>query len=327
MKSKSANLYEVLNVSKTATEGEIRTAFKKLARKYHPDMHASKSEEEKKKMQDKFKELNNAHEILTDKKKRDFYDQTGMTEEEAQAGYGGSAGGSSFKGDFGFPGGFQFSGFDSMGGGGMGSGFHDFGDIRSVFGNGFDSFFDVGGRQKAQASPANNKVLEYKLAVSLEEICNGATKKLSIKRTKTSGSREQTFINVTIAPGYKYGTKITYKNSGDYNIDGTGTDIVVILTEKPHPIFKLSNTDIIYEMKITIKEYLNGFTKQILGLKDNPIVIDSNIIGNNSKDAVIPGEGIPDRSNGSKRGSLIIKTRIVMDITPREKKEILSALS
>ncbi|EIJ88038.1 DnaJ-like protein subfamily B member 4 [Nematocida parisii] len=324
------SLYEILNVPKTATESEIRKAYKTLAKKYHPDRHTNKSEKEQQEMQEKFKELNNAHEILTNKNKREFYDHTGMTEEEAaQSGYGRAAGGAhGFPGGFGFKTSeFDFSDFSSMGG--SGGGFHGFSDFGSMFGGagGFESMFGGGKQRTAQRQTAQaNKTFEYKLPVSLEDICNGVVKQLKINRNTMSGGREQSLLDVNILPGYKYGTKITYKNAGDYYADGTGTDVIVILTEKPHPIFKLSNSDIIYDMDVSIKEYLAGISRTIKGLKNNTITINNRIIGDNSKPAVIPEEGIPDRSNGSKRGSLIIKTRIIMDITPQERQAISNVL-
>lgn len=334
------SLYEILNINKDATESEIRTAYKKLAKKYHPDMHANKTEEEKTQMQDKFKEICNAYEILTDKKKKEFYDHTGMTEEEATQGrgsYGASAGGFNFPGGgfngfSGFSDGFNFAEFESMGG----NGFHDFNDIGSIFGRGgFGAGGGLGGmfgerqrnreeRKTSQKKP--NLIFEYKMSASLEEICNGSERKIRIKRQAQTGEREEKLLNVKILPGYKYGTKITYNNAGDYHSDGTSTDVVIILTEKPHEHFKLSDNDIVYEIDITIKEYLNGFSKTVKGLTNNTITIDSKLIGDNSKQIVIEGEGIPDRRKGMKRGRLIVKPRIIMDLTPSEKRALSSAL-
>lgn len=317
------SLYEILDVNKTATEKEIRTAYKKLARKYHPDMHANKSEAEKKEMQEKFKEINNAYEILIDKNKREFYDATGMTEEEAgQQRHSASSSGKSFNG---FPGGFGSFGFSDFRGD---ADFSDFGSIFGHAGRGFEGFSFGGKKQQSKQSTQKrpNLIFEYKLAVSLEEICNGAVRKLRIKRNTETGSREESVLDVNILPGYKYGTKITYKNAGDYYPDGTGTDVVVILTEKPHSLFKISDSNIIYEFDIMLKEYLAGFTKTIKGLKDNPIVITSELIGDNSKEIVIEGEGIPDRTKGSKRGKLIIKPRIIMNLTQKEKKMVSDVL-
>lgn len=343
------SLYDVLNVNKKATETEIKSAYKKLARKYHPDMHTNKSEEEKKKLQDKFKEICNAYEVLGDKKKREFYDATGMTEGEAASSRGrGNSGFTGFSQGSG-PGQnseFRSSGFGpgtftsytsstfgpgSAGGFGASAGnnfyeFSDFNDISSMFGRGgFSSFF--GGGEEDSGYSGKNKIYQYKMGVTLEEICNGATRKIKIKRRTVRGDREEIHLDVKILPGYKYGTKITYKNSGDYCPDGTATDVVIVLTAIPHEHFKLVENDIIYELNLTVKEYLRGINREIEGLTGNTIRIDSRIVGDGSKEIVIEREGIPDRKKGMKRGKLIIKPRIIMDLTAAEKGILKNALT
>ncbi|KAI5192417.1 DnaJ-like protein subfamily B member 5 [Nematocida minor] len=338
------SLYTILNVNKNATESEIRSAYKALARKYHPDMHTNKSETEKKKMQDRFKEINAAYEVLTDKKKREFYDATGMTQEEAgQRRPGGDpsdfgnfnfnfGGGGRGSGGGSFGNGFSFTDFESAGSGG----FDGFSDIGSIFGGGrgnnaFENIFGRGkrhthGQSQGKEKNGPNAILEYKMAITLEEICTGSLRKIRIRRRIPSGEREETVLDVNVLPGYKFGTKITYANAGDCQPDGSGTDIVVVLIEKPHAYYKVSGNDIIYEFDIGIKEYLSGFKKVIKGLKDNNIVINSEIIGDNSKDTVLEGEGLPDRTKSLKRGNLIVKPRIIVNLSAREKSLVCNAL-
>ncbi|KAH9385857.1 DnaJ-like protein subfamily B member 4 [Nematocida major] len=312
---KKQTLYEVLGVSKGATDSEIRSAYKKLARKYHPDMHTGKSEAEKKQMQDKFKELNSAYEVLTDKDQRASYDLTGMTQEEmgnqrARSSHG-------YAGFSDFFSGFSFSGSNAYDSAEFGAGHSFFSEM-----HGSDGIFG-GSREK---SPENG-IFEYMLAVSLEEICTGSIRNLRIKRTSISMARETVELSVNIQPGYKYGTKITYKNAGDYDRFGRGTDVVVILTEKPHPLFKRAESDIVYEFDLSIKQYLRGFARTVPGLWGNHIKITDSMIGNNGGDILVEGEGIPDRRNGMKRGKLIIRPRIIMDLTQKERARMAESIS
>jgi molecular chaperone DnaJ len=152
--------YEVLGVSKTASEAEIKRAFRKLAMKYHPDRNS----ENKAGAEEKFKEVKEAYEILSDSQKRAAYDQFG------HAGVDQSAGG----------------GF----GGGAGAG--GFGD---VFGDIFGDIFGGGAGQQRQAQPQKGSDLRYTLDISLEEAVHGITKKIKIpavvgcKTCKETGSR------------------------------------------------------------------------------------------------------------------------------------------
>ena len=112
--------YKILGIEKNATADEIKSAFRKMAKKYHPDVYANATAEEKKKAEEKFKEINHAYEVLSDPKKKEIYDRFG-DENPQQSGFSGFSGGfSGFGGGEGF--GFDdifssiFSGFGSMGG-------------------------------------------------------------------------------------------------------------------------------------------------------------------------------------------------------------------
>jgi len=159
--SEKRDYYEVLGVDKNASDADIKKAFKRLARKYHPDLNR----DDPKTAEEKFKEVNEAYSVLSDPKKRQQYDQFGQAAFDGTGGMGGGFGGF---GQGGFGGGF--------GGAGAADGF---GDI-------FDMFFGGaagGGRRARQPGPERGSDLRYDLEISFEEAAFGKDVELRIPRT------------------------------------------------------------------------------------------------------------------------------------------------
>ena len=156
--------YEVLGVAKNASESDIKKAYRKAAMKYHPDKFANSSDAEKKDAEEKFKEINEAYEILSDAQKKAAYDQDGHAAfENGGAGAGGFGGG--------------FNGFS-----GNAQGF-DFEDLGDIFGS-FGSFFGGGGGRGRSQGPRvkEGEDLRYNLELTLEEIAKGVEKEIKYKR-------------------------------------------------------------------------------------------------------------------------------------------------
>lgn len=151
------DLYEILGVSKGASEDEIKKAYRKLAIKLHPDRFANATEAEKKDAEAKFKEINHAYEVLSDKDKRANYDQYG--DENGPQGFGGFGGGDA-------------SGF--------GGGFEDI--LNSFFGG-----FGGGGRNNPNA-PRQGEDIQVKVTLSFEEAYNGVKKTIRVNRDETCSS-------------------------------------------------------------------------------------------------------------------------------------------
>ena len=153
--------YEVLGVAKNASESDIKKAYRKAAMKYHPDKFANSSDAEKKDAEEKFKEINEAYEILSDAQKKAAYDQYGHAAFENGAGGAGGFGG----------------GFGGFSGNAQGFDFEDLGDI-------FESFFGGGGGRGRSQGPRVKKGedLRYKLELTLEEIAKGVEKEIKYKR-------------------------------------------------------------------------------------------------------------------------------------------------
>ncbi len=157
MAEQKRDYYEVLGVSKTATDEELKRAYRKLAKKYHPDANPDNKEEAEK----KFKEVNEAYEVLSDKQKRNMYDQFGHS---GTNGY--SSDFSGFSGFDGFSGGAGFSGVD-----------FDLNDI-------FSSFFGGGGSRgrSNRNGPVRGRDLNVRIEITFEEAAFGVTKEITINR-------------------------------------------------------------------------------------------------------------------------------------------------
>ncbi|HVS89375.1 MAG TPA: molecular chaperone DnaJ [Candidatus Acidoferrum sp.] len=158
--------YELLGVSRRASAKDIRTAFRKLARKYHPDLNpGDKSAEEK------FKQLQEAYDVLSDSKKRQMYDQYGFYSDNIPPGGPGGAGADSSHPDVNF----DFGGFDFGGGSGAASGGGSFRDL-------FSQFFRGGRGAEMEPEQEAGNDLEYQIEIDFWDAVRGAVKKLSITR-------------------------------------------------------------------------------------------------------------------------------------------------
>ncbi|MEZ4357895.1 MAG: molecular chaperone DnaJ [Eubacteriales bacterium] len=154
--------YEVLGVSKSATQEEIKKAYRQLAKKYHPDTNKGNSEAEA-----KFKEANEAYQVLSDEQKKSQYDQFGHAAFDPNAGYGGGGGFDTS----GFSGGFNTSGF---------------GDIFESFFGGFNG--DSGFGSSKRRGPARGADLRYNMTISFEDAYFGASKNIEITKDETCGT-------------------------------------------------------------------------------------------------------------------------------------------
>jgi curved DNA-binding protein len=233
--------YETLGVPKTASEDEIRSAFRKLARKYHPDVA-----KDKKAAEEKFKEINEAYEVLGDPEKRKKYDQLGA-DWNRPGGFQPPPGWQQWEGQQQPGGGFYQWGGD---GGGVqfefdGTGFSDFFEAFFGGGRGRSAFGGFGGRQATAERGAD---VEADIMVTLEEALHGSTRTVSLRR---AGSDKVEQYQVKIPRGVHEGQRIRLRGQGEAGVrGGKSGDLFLRVRLARHPDFTVEGSDLIHEVKI-----------------------------------------------------------------------------
>uniref|UniRef100_A0A7N6BQC5 J domain-containing protein n=1 Tax=Anabas testudineus TaxID=64144 RepID=A0A7N6BQC5_ANATE len=275
--------YKTLGIPKGSNEEEIKKAYRRMALRFHPDKNKDANAEEK------FKEIAEAYEVLSDPKKRAVYDQLG--EEGLKTGGSSSSGapGSStyhytFHGD-------PHATFASFFGGS----------------NPFDMFFGEGRRRRGAPSErlgAGRKQQDppvvHELKVSLEEIFHGCTKRMKITRRRLnpdgrSMRTEDKILNI----------------EGDETPENIPADIAFVLKDKGHTHFKRDGSNIIYNCKISLKEALCGCTVSIPTLENRIISLPCHDIIKPGTVKRLRGEGLPFPKNPSQRGDLIVEFSVL----------------
>lgn len=311
--------YRILGVDRKATEDDLKKAYRKLAMKWHPDKNPSN----KKEAEAKFKQISEAYDVLSDSQKRAVYDQYG--EEGLKGGVpppdAGGPGGASYFSTGGGPQ-FRFNprsaddifseffGFgSSFGGGGMSSRFGGmFGD-EDVFA----SFAEgAGGTTGSMPQvPRKEPSIEQKLSCSLEELYKGTTKKLKISRNVVDGNGrvgvQEEILTISIKPGWKKGTKITFVGKGNEKPGVLPADLIFVVDEKPHRVFTRDGNDLVVTQKLTLAEALSGYTVHLTTLDGRNLTIPINNIIHPTYEEVVHGEGMPLSKDPSSKGNLRIK--------------------
>ena len=277
--------YEILGVERSASQDQIQSAYRKLARKYHPDIAKEKGADER------FKEVNEAHEVLSDPEKRKRYDLLGPNWEQGQ--------------DFRPPPGWESSGGGFGSFGDIGGGFSDF--FESLFGGGFDPFGagrrrsgDEGFQNRGFAGAA--KDTEAEIEVSLEDAYHGAKRIVSL-----SDGRATRRINVTIPAGITDGKKLRLAGQGS-DQGGRKSDLILTLRIRSHHLYEVRGKDIERVVEIRPDEAALGAKVQVNTL-DGRIAITIPPGSSTDKRFRIRGKGL---GTGSDRGDLYAVARIVV---------------
>ncbi len=275
--------YQLLGVSKTADEKEIKKAYRKLAREYHPDLHP-----DDKTAEEKFKQINEAHEVLSDPEKRAQYNQFGSQWKQYQQGGGNP---NDFWGQYGGQRGGQQMNYEDLG---------------NIFGgDGHSSFFDMlfgqmggaqGGGQRRASRPQ-----EHKVQISLEEAFNGTSRELKWEDGRA--------LNIKLPRGAKSGSKIRFKGKGS-----NGHDLFIIVDVLHHPRYERDGNDLHADVKVDLYTAVLGGKIEVPTIgKTVKLTIPA---GTDSGKVIrLRGLGMPSIKKDHKEGSMYAKIRV---ITPKE---------
>ncbi|MBG6206939.1 DnaJ-class molecular chaperone [Labrenzia sp. EL_126] len=302
--------YSVLGVAKSASEGEIKKAFRKLAKKYHPDQNKDDP-----KAQQQFAEVNQAYEIIGDKDKRAKFDNGEIDAEGKQRfqsrGFDGFSG---FE-DFGAAGGAR--GHRSAGGGSAGGGAGGFDDIlNDIFGGfggrgnrpgggpgaGPGAGFAGGSARTKTPHKAKGKNAEIIARVSLEDIVNSGKTQVTLPSGKT--------VNVTLPKGVEEGEKIRLKGQGHPGENGgPAGDVMVKIRIRPHTLYEVNGSDLHLDLPLTLYEAVLGAKVRTPTLSG---AVNLTIPPNTSsgKAMRLKGKGLPNKNDG--HGDLLVKPQIIM---------------
>jgi curved DNA-binding protein len=309
--------YETLGVSRGAGKDEIQKAYRKLARKYHPDV--SKVED----AETRFKEINEAYEVLKDPEKRKKYDQFGSAWKQARQS------GSPPPGWEGIP--FDFSQFTGQAGaGGPGGGFHFEGGGPGFGGSGFSDFFEMlfggagggagagfGGRRGRHQAARKGADQETTITLTLEEAARGGKREIAL----TDGSGQTKTLSVKIPPGVKPGGKIRLSGQGAAGAGGgPAGDLYLRVDLVPHPTLRLQGTDLHTTVPIAPWEAALGGQATVPTLNGTETIKIP--AGTSSGRRVrLRGKGFPRKKDGS--GDLYAEFRIVVPDEPSDEERAL----
>ncbi|MFH1662773.1 MAG: J domain-containing protein [Chloroflexota bacterium] len=306
--------YSTLGINRNASEKDIKQAFRQLARKHHPDVNpGDKTAEEK------FKQISEAYEVLSDKVKRKKYDQFGDKWQYADQFSGGGGRGTPFQG-------FNFG--DNFGGGGNPYGFR---------GQGMDSLLDEllrgsrGGTSSRRTQPRRGQDIEHPVEVTLEEAFSGTSRLLSLQDKDTcaachgSGRIQNALcsvcqgrgvisrikrLEVKIPAGVKTGSRVRIAGKGGDGYGGAKGDLYLAVTVKPHSLFERRGDDLYVNVDVPLTIAVLGGTINVPTLKGK-LELKIPPETQNGRIFRLAGQGMPHLGKDS-RGDLKAKVNVLL---------------
>ncbi|MFD1197774.1 DnaJ C-terminal domain-containing protein [Brucella gallinifaecis] len=286
--------YSVLGVAKTAKPEEIKSAFRKLAKKYHPDQNKDDP-----KAQERFSEINQAYEIIGDKDKRGQFDRGEIDAEGKQAfqGFGGQGGNAGFGG-----GGDPFAGFRQRGGGQQG-GFSGAEDIlNDIFGGAFGGGVRQGGFGGArQRGPVKGSDLAASINITLEQAA-GADK---VEAVFPNGKH----LKIKLPQYVEDGQTIRLKGQGERVVGGTPGDALVTIHFRPSARFRLEGRDVHVDLPVELADAVLGGKAEVETLNGR-IAVKVPAWSSSDKVLRLKGKGLPLKAGG--HGDLYVHVRIML---------------
>jgi len=310
--------YKTLGVERSATQADIKKAFRKASKQYHPDLNKDPGAE------DKFKEVNEAYEVLKDPEKRRRYDNLGSAQDFGNGGW------QNVHFDFG-QGGFggQPGGFGGQPGAGQGQPFSGFSDFfEAIFGQGAGT--EPGGPMRHRPRPTAGKDREVDFDISLEDAFRGATRTVNlstlIQQADGGRRREEKNIKVKIPAGTRDGTKIRLKDLGEKGRNG-GKDGAMLLKVRirEHARFAIDGDDLIVPLPVTPWEAALG-AKVDLDTLDGAVRLSVPAGSDSGKRLRLRGKGMPKKGGGAGDLHVEIKVCVPSELSDAER-ELLEQLA
>jgi curved DNA-binding protein len=301
--------YQSLGVARDASADDIRKAFRRLAREYHPDVA-----KDKKSAEEKFKEINEAYEVLSDPAKRKKYDTLGANWNRTQPppGAGGFGGGRGFRGQNGEEFEFHFGG----------TGFSDF--FEQFFGGrgerGFEDFAQGQRAGGAGGAAMRGQDIEGDILVTLDEALNGSVRTISFQRlNRQTGQAVSENFRVRVPVGVAEGQMIRVPGKGEAGFNGgPAGDLYLRVRFAQHPDFKVRGSDLYYELDLAPWEAVLGTTVSIPAI-DGPVSVKVPAGANKGQQLRVRGKGLP--GPGGTRGDLyaVISIQMPAEVTAGER--------
>ncbi|CAF2014494.1 unnamed protein product [Brassica oleracea] len=293
--------YNILKVNRNATEDDLKKSYRRLAMKWHPD----KNPNTKLEAEAKFKQISEAYDVLSDPQKRAIYDQygeEGLTDMPPPGSTGNN----------GRANGFNPRNAEDIFAEFFGSSPFDFGSAGRSMRFQSDGGGMFGGRTYTDgAVPKKPPPVESKLPCTLEELYSGSTRKMKISRSliDTNGrqGQETEVLTIDVKPGWKKGTKIKFPDKGNETVNQLPADLVFVIDEKPHDLFKRDGNDLITSKRVTLAEAIGGTTVSINTLDGRNVPVGVTDIISPGHEHVVTGEGMPVAKEPRNKGDLKIK--------------------
>jgi curved DNA-binding protein len=290
--------YKILGVDRKASEQDIKKAYRKLAMKYHPDRNAGDKQAE-----EKFRDINEANEVLSDAEKRSRYDQLGENYNRwAQA--GGTADG------------FNWSDWSAPRGGGQRV---DVGNFDDIFGGGFSDFFStifggMGGQtttQRRAPRPAAPQAFQQPVQINFQEAYKGTTRLLQVDGRK---------LEVKIPAGAQNGTKVRVRGAGPAAYGGQQSDLYLVINVGDDARFERRGDDLYEEVSVDMLQAVLG-GKATVKTPSGDVILTIPVGTQPGQTIRLAGRGMPNLKNPQKFGDLYVKVKVVIprELTARQK--------
>ncbi|HXD17384.1 MAG TPA: J domain-containing protein [Vicinamibacterales bacterium] len=307
--------YATLGVTKSATEKEIKQAFRKLARKHHPDVNPNDKVAEA-----KFKEINEAYEVLGDPPKRKKYDDLGANwrayEQAERAGGPNPFGGQWNTG--GGQGGFRTMTQEEME--------EMFGD-QNPFSDFFTTFFGGGGFGQQEGSARGGargrgrqrpgRDVEHEIELSLEDAYHGSTRRLSLKHDGHART-----VDVRIPAGVGDGSRVRISGEGESGIGGAASgDLYLRVRLAPHPLFERKGRDLYVKAALPVTTAVLGGEVEVPTISGKPVRLKIPALTQNGQVFRLKGYGMPAVGKGDDKGDAYARVEIQLpaELTPEER--------